>query len=195
MDVTNDQLQQVSALAEIQRKLEAEVKKKEESLKETKQQLKKVSEVDIPEALAECGLSEIKLTDDLTLQVDFHRYIRDVINQIHPRYDQLTNLTGAGEAINIANRPSTIVQQNNFSVVAGGAVPEGVPNAGDFCSFIRTGEVMIETLSKNSDGVNTSNLKQIKTITFRKIDPTINTLPQNVLLQYKNALDQTSIIT
>ena len=33
MDVTNDQLQQVSALAEIQRKLEAEVKKKEESLK------------------------------------------------------------------------------------------------------------------------------------------------------------------
>ena len=39
MDVTNDQLQQVSALAEIQRKLEAEVKKKEESLKETKQQL------------------------------------------------------------------------------------------------------------------------------------------------------------
>ena len=63
MDVTNDQLQQVSALAEIQRKLEAEVKKKEESLKETKQQLKKVSEVDIPEALAECGLSEIKLTD------------------------------------------------------------------------------------------------------------------------------------
>ena len=138
---------------------------------------------------------QIKLTDDLTLQVDFHRYIRDVINQIQPRYDQLTNLTGAGEAINIANRPSTIVQQNNFSVFAGGAVPEGVPNAGDFCSFIRTGEVMIETLSKNSDGVNTSNLKQIKTITFRKIDPTINTLPQNVLLQYKNALDQTSIIT
>ena len=98
---------------------------------------------------------QIKLTDDLTLQVDFHRYIRDVINQIQPRYDQLTNLTGAGEAINIANRPSTIVQQNNFSVFAGGAVPEGVPNAGDFCSFIRTGEVMIETLSKNSDGVNT----------------------------------------
>jgi hypothetical protein len=138
---------------------------------------------------------QIKLTDDLTLQVDFHRYIRDVINQVQPRYDQLTNLTGAGEAIDISHRPSTIVQQNNFSVFAGGAVPEGVANAGDFCSFIRTGEVMVECLTKNSDGVNASNLKQIKTITFRKIDPTINTLPQNVLIQYKNALDQTTIIT
>tara|TARA_Y100001963_G_scaffold154080_1_gene242126 strand:+ start:432 stop:2540 length:2109 start_codon:yes stop_codon:yes gene_type:complete len=138
---------------------------------------------------------QIKIDNDITLKVNFHRYIRDVINQIQPRYDQLTNLTGAGEAIDIANTPSTIVQQNNLSVTGGGAVPEGLPNAGDFCSFIRTGEVMVETLTLNSDGVNTAAVKQIKDITFKKIDPTINTLPQSVLLKYINALGEESIIT
>ena len=143
----------------------------------------------------ELETDQIKIESDLNLTVNFHRYIRDVINQIQPRYDQLSNLTGAGEAIDISNTPSTIVQQNNFSVFGGGAVPAGLPNAGDFCSFIRNGEVMIEGLTLNSDGVNGANLKQIKTITFRKIDPTINTTLQPVLLQYKNALGQETIIT
>ena len=138
---------------------------------------------------------QIKILDPLTITVHFHRYIRDIINQIQPRYDQLTNLTGAGQAIDADKTPSTIVQQNNFSVFGGGAVPEGSPNEGDFCSFIRTGEVMIETLTLNSDGVNSAALKQIKSITFKKIDTTINTTIQPVLLKYKNALGQESVIT
>ncbi len=91
MDVTNDQLQQVSALAEIQRKLEAEVKKKEESLKETKQQLKKVSEVDIPEALAECGLSEIKLTDGTKVSVSTYYSASIPKDKIDEALDWLRN--------------------------------------------------------------------------------------------------------
>jgi len=143
---------------------------------------------------------QIKIDSPLTLKINFNRYIRDIINAIQPRYDQLSNLTGAGEAIDIANTPSTIVQQNNLSVTAGGAEPATVngvanPDAGKFCSYIRTGEVMIETLTLNSDGVNTAFVKQIKTITFKKIDVTINTLPQNVILKFQNALGQESLIT
>ena len=63
IDVDDQDLKQVSILANTQRELENKIAKQEEELKETKRQLKQVSEVDIPEALAESGLSEIKLTD------------------------------------------------------------------------------------------------------------------------------------
>tara|TARA_A100001037_G_C15141363_1_gene633866 strand:+ start:3442 stop:3603 length:162 start_codon:yes stop_codon:yes gene_type:complete len=52
IDVDDQDLKQVSILANTQRELENKIKQQEEELKETKRQLKQVSEVDIPEALA-----------------------------------------------------------------------------------------------------------------------------------------------
>ena len=69
IDVDDQDLKQVSILANTQRELENKIAKQEEELKETKRQLKQVSEVDIPEALAESGLSEIKLTDGTKVSV------------------------------------------------------------------------------------------------------------------------------
>lgn len=138
---------------------------------------------------------QIKIESPITLRVAFYRYIRDVINQIQPRYDELTNLTGAGQAIPIDKTPSMIVQQQGLSVYGAGSIPAGLPNAGNFCSFTRTGEVMVETLSLNSGGVSTGNIFQIKSITFKKIDTTKSSITTNVLLEYKNALDQLSLIT
>ena len=69
IDVDDQDLKQVSILANTQRELENKIKQQEEELKETKRQLKQVSEVDIPEALAESGLSEIKLTDGTKVSV------------------------------------------------------------------------------------------------------------------------------
>ena len=69
IDVDDQDLKQVSILANSQRELENKIKQQEEELRETKRQLKQVSEVDIPEALAESGLSEIKLTDGTKVSV------------------------------------------------------------------------------------------------------------------------------
>lgn len=139
---------------------------------------------------------QIKVDNPLNLRVAFYRYIRDVINQVQPRYDQLTNLTGAGQAIPLANTPSMIVQQQGFSVYGAGAESSGAGiNAGKFCSFVRTGEVMIETLSQTSDAVNLANIHQIKSITLKKIDNTRSSNTTLLLLEYTNALGQLSMIS
>lgn len=144
---------------------------------------------------------QIKIDSPITLKLNFNRYIRDCINAVFPRYDQLTNTTAAGDSIPNESTPSTIVQQNGFSVFGGGAQPAlafggGVnPNAGKFCSYLRTGEVMMECRTLSSDGVNTALIRELLSVTFRKIDPTKATTAQIVLIKYTTVLNEESIIT
>lgn len=60
---TDDSLAVVAELARRQVTLEQEIEDLELKLKEKTEQLKQVQEKDLPEALSECGLSEIKLLD------------------------------------------------------------------------------------------------------------------------------------
>lgn len=69
MKLTDDELQIVSALSHKQVELEVEVERLEEQLKETKKQLAFVSQVELPNALAEIGLSSITLTNGAKIEV------------------------------------------------------------------------------------------------------------------------------
>jgi hypothetical protein len=60
---SDESLKVVGELAARQLKLEQELTDLEDQLKIKKEELTKVSEKDLPEALAECGLSEVKLLD------------------------------------------------------------------------------------------------------------------------------------
>jgi uncharacterized small protein (DUF1192 family) len=60
---SDDSLVVVAELAKRQVTLEQEIEKLETQLKEKSEELKQVQEKDLPEALSECGLSEIKLLD------------------------------------------------------------------------------------------------------------------------------------
>ena len=60
---SDESLKVVADLATRQINLEREVEDLENRLKEKQEALKQVQEKDLPEALAECGLSEIKLVD------------------------------------------------------------------------------------------------------------------------------------
>lgn len=60
---SDESLKVVGELAARQLKLEQELTDLEDQLKAKKEELTQVSEKDLPEALAECGLSEIKLLD------------------------------------------------------------------------------------------------------------------------------------
>ncbi len=68
-NIKDDQLKTVSNLAEYQLILENKIKQAEEDLSTLKEQYKQVSQTDLPEALAETGLSEIKLTDGSKISV------------------------------------------------------------------------------------------------------------------------------
>jgi hypothetical protein len=70
VDVSDDALRQVSELANEQVKLEDKISTAEAELKTLKQSHNKVSQVDIPEALAECGLSEFKLANGMKVTVN-----------------------------------------------------------------------------------------------------------------------------
>ena len=69
MKVSDKQLKTVSDLAKYQVVLEDKMKLIEEQLATLKDQYKQVSQVDLPEALAETGLTEIKLTDGSKITV------------------------------------------------------------------------------------------------------------------------------
>tara|TARA_Y100000361_G_C11094418_1_gene308248 strand:- start:244 stop:765 length:522 start_codon:yes stop_codon:yes gene_type:complete len=70
MDIKEDkQLKVVADLAKYQDTLETKIKRAEEDLATLKEQFKQVSQVDLPEALAETGLSEVKLVDGTKITV------------------------------------------------------------------------------------------------------------------------------
>ena len=70
MDIKEDkQLKVVADLAKYQDTLETKIKRAEEDLATLKEQFKQVSQGDLPEALAETGLSEIKLVDGTKITV------------------------------------------------------------------------------------------------------------------------------
>tara|TARA_X000001382_G_scaffold52201_3_gene35609 strand:+ start:475 stop:999 length:525 start_codon:yes stop_codon:yes gene_type:complete len=68
--VNDKQLKIVSELASYQLILEKKIKLKEQELSTLKDQHKQVSQTDLPEALAETGLSEIKLLDGSKISVN-----------------------------------------------------------------------------------------------------------------------------
>lgn len=69
LSISDAGLKQISDLANRQVMLEQKVKELDDLLKQTKELHKQVSQVDIPEALAELGLSEFKLKDGTKLTV------------------------------------------------------------------------------------------------------------------------------
>ena len=69
MKLTDDELQIVSTLSHKQLELEDEVTRLEELLKDTKKQLDFVRQVELPNALAEIGLSSITLTNGAKIEV------------------------------------------------------------------------------------------------------------------------------
>ncbi len=69
LEVNDDDLKMISALANKQVSLENQIKLQEDILKGIKEEHKQVSQVDIPEALAEAGLSEFKLADGTKVTV------------------------------------------------------------------------------------------------------------------------------
>jgi len=66
---SDESLSKVSSLAEKQVELQQRVEELEQDLKIAKEDLRKVSEQDLPEALNESGLSEIKLRDGTKITV------------------------------------------------------------------------------------------------------------------------------
>lgn len=63
MKLTNEELAQVTALAELQVKQENQVEYLEEELKAAKERLRKTSDNDLPNAMAEIGMSSFVLTN------------------------------------------------------------------------------------------------------------------------------------
>ena len=70
VEVSDESLKQVSELANYQVKLEDKIADAEAVLKTLKQEHNKISQIDIPEALAECGLSEFKLANGMKVTVN-----------------------------------------------------------------------------------------------------------------------------
>lgn len=74
MDVTNEELQIVSTLARKQRDLEDRVTVAEVQLAELKKQLDYVKSFELPNALAECGVSAFTLATGQKIEVKPHYY-------------------------------------------------------------------------------------------------------------------------
>jgi len=68
-DRLDEHLRSVAALASLQLELEEAIKAQEDVLKGLKNSYKQVSQVDIPEALAEAGVSSFKLKDGMKVDV------------------------------------------------------------------------------------------------------------------------------
>lgn len=89
--ITDEAINKVSLLAEQQLSLEQELVTLEEIMNQRKEQLRKVQEYDLPEAMAECGISEFKLQNGFKITVknyysgkikpeqvdDCHKWLRD----------------------------------------------------------------------------------------------------------------------
>ena len=67
---TDEEVAEVARLTQLQQELESEVEEMEAALKAKKQELRQVSEVDLPNKLDETGLSEIRLKDGRKVKVE-----------------------------------------------------------------------------------------------------------------------------
>jgi hypothetical protein len=64
-----EDLSKIAALADQQRTLEDRVKKGEEYLKQLKEELRNVQEVQLPDAMLQCGVREFKLENGLKISI------------------------------------------------------------------------------------------------------------------------------
>jgi len=78
VQATNDELQSISVLAANQRKWEIAIADLNDELKTATEELKKIQEFLLPEAMAAVGMSEFKLTDGskITIKEDIFASIR-----------------------------------------------------------------------------------------------------------------------
>src|SRR3990172_8961924 len=67
--ITDEQVKQIALLAEMQRNLEAVIEQQTEMLEEFAKQHRRVSEVDLPAAMAEAGMLEFKLADGTQIKI------------------------------------------------------------------------------------------------------------------------------
>lgn len=74
MEISNEELQMVSALAQKQRDLEQQVFEAENSLKELKERLEHTKTVELPNALAECGMTSFTLATGQKIDIKPHYY-------------------------------------------------------------------------------------------------------------------------
>ena len=98
MEIDNESLKHIAILCRSQIEAETKVKNLEEELKLSKANLKQISEVDIPEALAECGLSELKLTDGQKISVQTYYSASIPKDKINDALDWLRD-NGHGDLI------------------------------------------------------------------------------------------------
>lgn len=74
MDISNEELQMVSALARKQRDLEQQVFEAEAALKTLKESLEHTRTVELPNALAECGMTAFTLESGQKIEIKPHYY-------------------------------------------------------------------------------------------------------------------------
>ena len=67
--ISNDELQSISQMVHNQKRLELDLDQLQEQIAQKAEQLKSLSEVQIPEAMSAIGLSELKLSDESVLSV------------------------------------------------------------------------------------------------------------------------------
>lgn len=67
--ITDEAITKVANLAEVQMKLERELTELQEDMDRKKEELRKVQEYDLPEAMSECGITEFKHKDGFKVSV------------------------------------------------------------------------------------------------------------------------------
>lgn len=89
MKLTDEELQIVSDLSYKQVELEDKVAKLEEELKEAKKQLAFVSQVELPNALAEIGLASVTLTNGAKIETKMKYYASIPVDKKREAFDWL----------------------------------------------------------------------------------------------------------
>lgn len=96
--VTDQQIEQIALLAEHQRNLEEAIKTQTELLEELGKQHRRISEVDLPTAMAEAGMSEFKLTNGAQIKIKPEVYASIPV-AARPRTYAWLDEHGAGDII------------------------------------------------------------------------------------------------
>lgn len=99
--ITNEHLAMITALAEKQIMIEDWIKKREDELKVAKEELRKVSEVAIPNAMAEVGMTEFKLVDGSKITIKQEIYASIPADNKEPAFNWLRRTGNEGLIKNV----------------------------------------------------------------------------------------------
>lgn len=98
ISVSNDALQQISVLATRQLNLEGDIKEMEEALKKLGEDLRRVQEVDLPNAMAEAGMKAFTLNNGAKITIKDDVAVSIPKDQKHEAYQWLRD-NGFGDVI------------------------------------------------------------------------------------------------